>query len=790
MFLNNGVVSALVDNVFVATGSEDAVIHVENPMHGWDTTAYLVGGSAVYIEVPPEMASMQVASAQIEQLHGLGFHISSTAPISLYASVYSPYTYDIATVLPTEVLQTRYIVHNYEAHRSNYMVAFVATEDNTMLNMQMPCSTVSHVGGSHYSVTLHRGWTLELAIRNDSYTTEWLNGMEVTSNGKPFAMFCGLNGMVCGMGPEGEDECEASDMCFEQVLPVDRWGREFLLVSPAMKDGGDWVAITSSADNCELRIDCDSLTTLQRDSSLMLWLPPDTVQLLTATAPVCATLFFTGGAINNNIGDPSSVTLAPLEQKTDGANFYAIATEGVTDHFVNITADASSLPYLTLDGQPIGHLFTPYNSTLSYARLPIELGVHRLNSQNGGFSAWIYGLGWYESYAYPVAMALRLLQPHLVVDGSDGPQFSICQGDTVTLTAFSMMGDTVARWTIDGVAVEDSTVNLRWCFNTPGQHCVTALMHGSCTVDWCDTVSGYINVNTAALTVLPDLICANPPCLWHGISVDTTGIYVDTLHTMAGCDSVVMQRVVILIPEDIAITANRKQICVGDTVCIRVSGAEAVHWLSSPPDFSLEGQDYDTTIHISPSTTTTYWIEGIDSLSETIAVLPRLNPCVELKREYIDCDDPLVDVTDCTDDAARREWFFGDGSRYTSTHVRRRLHQPLPDSMPILLHTCNKLSCCADTTLCLPLKIQSVWFPNIFIPDNKDSGFGCWTSMEVDVFELVVFNRKGMIVWKTEDVEARWDGGGMPQGSYVYRYYIRATTGLTQSGVGTVTIIR
>lgn len=802
VFMQNKYEGYGVDYSFVATGPDDAAVRVENQAGGWDTTVYMMGGGVSYIHVPTDLAmpcliANTETSPCVENIFSSGFHVSSSAPISLYASDYAPYSYDIATILPTAALQSHYIAQHHNGSFSEYMIAFAATEDGTVLTMRLPCNTRTHHSGDTLNVALQRGETLTL-YTNDFYSqyAEWFSGMEVTSNGHPFAMFNGAKGDIGGLDYlEGygfyENSCMAGDHCYEQALPVGKWGRSYLLASPASKTGGDWVAITSSADSCLLRLDGDSLTTLQRDSSLMLWLPADTVQLLTASQPISATLFFTGGGCNNHVGDPSSVTLPPLEQATVGADFYSITTEGVTDHYVNITATAATVPHITLDGQPIGQHFTPYNSSISYARLHIGPGAHHLRTTHGSFTAWFYGLGYYESYSYTAAMALRPQEPQLLVDGNEGPQFSACQGDTVELTAFCPMGDTVAVWTIDGVEIADSAVTLQWCFSTPGPHCVTALLHGSCIVGWCDTISGCIEVNPAALTILPNTLCIASPCIWHGVAVDSTGTYADTLRTVNGCDSVVMQYIVVINPADVSIAADRTRICEGDTVIIHVSGIPMAHWQASPADVSLAGQTDTTTIMVTPRVTTDYWIAGADSVAVTIEVLPTPQLCIELKKDYIDFDDPVLDVADCSEGSSSRQWLLGDGTHFTSQRVHRRLRQPLPDSLDVALHTCNALNCCADTTLWLPVKIQSVWFPNIFIPGYHDGGgFGCRTSLEVDIFELNVFNRQGMMIWKTEDVNARWDGGNHPQGTYVYRYYIKATTGRTEKGMGTVTLVR
>lgn len=645
---------------FTATGPEAAVIHVENPVHGWDTTVVKPADGAAFIIVPRSMAVYDNDRPGAESVRGHGFHITSTTPISLNATTISYHNYEEATVLPTSALGTRYVTPGVRCWRGQSMVAFAAVEDSTVLTMRLPCSTRTMQRDSVVSVTLQRGETLTLTTGYWRYSTtqinEWFTGMEVNAN-RPFAMFSGID--MVQLQPEGDSiSCYAGNHCYEQIIPSERLGRSFLLVSPAFKRHGDWVCISSPSDSCVLRLDGDSLTTLMRDSTLLLLLPHDSVQLLTASRPVSATMYLIGGTCPSPDIGTSEVVIPALEHGTDSAFFYCVNGYDLQDnHYVNIVAEAAAVPYITLDGQPIEQQFTPFNSLYSYARIKISTAQHRIISPYGRFTAWEYSLGDYTGYSYPVAMTLR------------------------------------------------------------------------------------------------------PP-----VEID---------------------------PGAVAITADHTEICEGDTVTLHASGTDEIRWLSVPPDNSLYGQEYSASVSVTPSVTTTYWVDGATSNTVTVVVSPKPKLCVEMKNEYIDFDDPVIDVTDCTEGVVSRQWLFSDGTQFTSPHLRRRVRQPLPDSLGVALHTCNSMDCCADTSLWLPLKVQSVWFPNIFIPGYSDAGgFGCWTSLEVEVFELTVFNRQGIMIWETEDVNARWDGGDYPQGSYVYRYYIKATTGHAESGIGTVTIIR
>ena len=94
------------------------------------------------------------------------------------------------------------------------------------------------------------------------------------------------------------------------------------------------------------------------------------------------------------------------------------------------------------------------------------------------------------------------------------------------------------------------------------------------------------------------------------------------------------------------------------------------------------------------------------------------------------------------------------------------------------------------------MKIRSAWFPNVFSPDAEiNNRFHCFTSFDVERFSLVIYNRWGIELWSTDDINQPWngrraDGTPCPQGAYVYRYWINGTDNRFESGIGTITLLR
>lgn len=188
----------------------------------------------------------------------------------------------------------------------------------------------------------------------------------------------------------------------------------------------------------------------------------------------------------------------------------------------------------------------------------------------------------------------------------------------------------------------------------------------------------------------------------------------------------------------------------------------------------------------------TFHLTGQDGACDTVLTVHfTLLHCVELSfvtnRDFIDFDYPVLTLEDRSSYSARSLWEFSDGFTIRYPRARRQFHHPLPDSIGVRLTSCNAQDCCADTAFTVYLKVRSVWFPNMI---TRGEEFGMVTSCEVKDYDLTVFNRRGQTVFHTTDPTAKWDTAQMPQGAYVYQYFLRDTAGDIYHGMGTVTVLR
>jgi gliding motility-associated-like protein len=103
---------------------------------------------------------------------------------------------------------------------------------------------------------------------------------------------------------------------------------------------------------------------------------------------------------------------------------------------------------------------------------------------------------------------------------------------------------------------------------------------------------------------------------------------------------------------------------------------------------------------------------------------------------------------------------------------------------------------CSDTTSkVIYVNNNTIWIPNSFTPLSETNNRFDIVAAGVQDFEIDIYNREGMLVFHSNDVNNSWDGTHngkyCPQGAYVYiiRYSFRNQKSETLIRKGNVLII-
>lgn len=247
------------------------------------------------------------------------------------------------------------------------------------------------------------------------------------------------------------------------------------------------------------------------------------------------------------------------------------------------------------------------------------------------------------------------------------------------------------------------------------------------------------------------------------------------------------------------IVAEGAVLCLGDSLVLRGEQTDSFQWTSTPPDAALDGQQGRAAVTVSPARTTTYyllWPSGEVADSLTVQVLPPPQMMVVADREAVDLADPVLTLEEQSVEIVRSRWTFSDGDQAEGRRANHLFALADRDSVWVLAEGCSAEGCCADTLLRFSVANLSAWFPNVFTPGaDANNRFGMAASVEVVEYELLIYNRHGLLIYHSDDPAAPWDGRGpdgkpCQQEAYTYLCHYRLAGDYPRHQVGTVLLMR
>lgn len=399
-----------------------------------------------------------IPSESIDMLHrnsgvisNKGIFILSDGKISVYAFNERFRSADGTVVLPVGALGKDYLITshfetltapvNYNANiNDESQLLIVATEDNTRIEITTSVNSISgNQADIPSTITLNRGQSYQLKAKAD------LTGSRVRVIGdnanecKRIAVFGGNKWTSVG-------NCgAANDNLFQQAYPVNTWGTQFVHVALSGRTSGELVKVLAAEDGTTVTVGGVNRGTINSGEFLNLEFAINETAKINTSKPAAVTVFAKSQecneitAPNYENGDPFMITYSPVEQLLKDIRFNALNLESIVAHYVNVVVKAGTENLTLLDGLNQGINFKPVpgDPNYSYARLSISQGVHQLSNREG-FTAYVYGFGYLESYGFAVGAAL------------DNLNF-----ETAAAYDFEVAGDNIAclnqegKWTIN-----------------------------------------------------------------------------------------------------------------------------------------------------------------------------------------------------------------------------------------------------------------------------------------------------------------------------------------------------
>lgn len=565
------------------------------------------GDSFSFTVLPDSMTRVTIPSrTNYFNTNTSGLHVTTSQPVSLYASNHTNYSHDITGVLPTPTLGTDYVLQSYQFHGSggvDNQFCIIATQNNTTVHYQL-----GDTGTAVHTIQLQAGQAFQWEENLDlSGTHVW-----TTDCNKPIAVF---SGHECAYVPSGY---ASGDHIFEQSIPIDYWGRHFIVTS-SMGRRHDLLRVTALTDNTTFTF-ADTTCTLQARQTAEIDILSDSLPAayLESDKPVSVFLYLTGQQYGSHIaqmGDPSMLVVHPIEQQLRQIAFSTFVSTYSTYHYANITTESSTIGHITLDGTPISDTDfhpIPNHPDYVYTRLAISPGSHTLASSYGGFNAHLYGIGQAESYSYALGASLDFSNPLAWVNDTpsirlDSTNNRFCPGDTLHFRAMTVNEDsTEIEWYL-GNGLTASGANAEIVYTTPGDYIVRAVFATATDCEGMrrDTLILPIHIQPFQTIVFDTSVCGDS-CLWHGQTYTVAGAYSQyEISDTSSCQLMTLNLLDFHSRPQPSITVERD--CDSRQLLLAAQGNGDIYtWTSSPADTALAGHEHDSAIFASARGERTY----------------------------------------------------------------------------------------------------------------------------------------------------------------------------------------
>ncbi|MBQ8704053.1 MAG: gliding motility-associated C-terminal domain-containing protein [Bacteroidales bacterium] len=338
-------------------------------------------------------------------------------------------------------------------------------------------------------------------------------------------------------------------------------------------------------------------------------------------------------------------------------------------------------------------------------------------------------------------------------------------------------------------------------------------------VGTCDSIDIFhLSIHPSFLTEQPaDTFCHFDTYTWRGQTVGQIGTestlvlpLADSLLSVHNCDSVYTITLVQLGRPSLGITWQSD--CLHKAYHLTAhSSLPYIYWESDPDDSLLDGHRSDTSIYVIPYNTSRYYLTTdyrptpLCPTRDTITLQPVTFPEARLfvQPETVNADHPVLVASDLSRETSGRSWqmlYYPDGTDTlflpdTTGTIRHTLGNLSLDSLQVILSVSNSI--CYDTARrVVPVIGTLFWAPNVFTPGEDFNNRFLIVGHGLLQAELSIYNREGLLVYRTTDLDAGWDGTHegrpCPQAAYVWHLRYRSATypDTWQSSTGTVTLLR
>ncbi len=287
-------------------------------------------------------------------------------------------------------------------------------------------------------------------------------------------------------------------------------------------------------------------------------------------------------------------------------------------------------------------------------------------------------------------------------------------------------------------------------------------------------------------------ICPGASVTVHGNTVTTPGDYAQTFPVSGGCDSVSTVTVV-LHQVTVPVITGDLWYCNGESATLTVNPSTFTSYSWS----TGSTQAVINTTSGQPITVTATDANGCQTTSTPVMLIHP--PQAVLNANPSSGVAPLtVELLNNSTGATSYDWYLQSVDTFTTVSMDgvTTTYDSLGIYTVVLVAHSQH---CSDTAIVYihvldPVQPLDVVIPNVFTPNNDGiNDFFTFGSSNIAELELIIVNRWGNLVYKTDDVNFMWNGrdmSGKPvtEGVYFYDYKVKGVMGDEMSGHGFVTV--
>lgn len=482
----------------------------------WSQQFTLIANNTLQLDIPAEFRI-----AQHEQIEQKGIYVSTQADVTAYAYNHLEGSSDGSMLLPLPSLDKEYIINTWKSDLNAFddhtQFSVLSVNDDTEVEITFSNNVIYggqklYDAGEVLVMTLDRGEVIYFESELDFTGTVVRIIGDGAVNCNKLAVFAGNRNFRTGPGNAG------SDHVYNQLYAVRDWGREYFVVQHETRATADPVSILASEDNTLLEITGVLPIVLNRGETFRFFAKVE--HYIKADKPISVAHLTSSGAHDQMErgdlkADPFMMIVSPLKQISNDIWFNVIQSPSIEQHYL-ISVSPTTRLNVELDGVDISDQFVPLSlaGQYSFAAIPIDPGVHRLESRSG-VVAHTYGFGEEIGMGYAVGGNLGNFGIDFQNINSNLGPGQVCADSEFTLS-ISSESDILSElytyfvWDMgDGNQVVGETA--RYSYENPGIYTVNLFASKSPIACSDLTVSRQIEVIGAAIDEIvgPVTVCPN-----------------------------------------------------------------------------------------------------------------------------------------------------------------------------------------------------------------------------------------------------------------------------------------